>query len=684
MGRRDIVKHSRWHRALGGRAEQAGLYVAAATLPATFQRTLMPRTTMDQGVVTGLSTALNAGITGLVQEAIEVLALGIGGPEASERDPLLWRRTTLAVDLAAIGFGFAIQGQYRQTPDERLFPATAMRTLGYWLSVGGFAGAAVGSVDEMLDLADVRLGMDGRLAKIPPAIPAGLLIATVSEIMWRVREAKDPETGGVLPERFDVAATKAVATGIGIYGGLVGLGVVQRIVAGAMRLAGRRFLPEVPGPVFTFAGHVVAFGLLAGALVIAVDVVERRLEKAESVLEPAFREATSPKVSGGPGSLVSFDTLGKWGRRHVGTVLDRGDISAVMDESSVTDPIRVFIGLDSAATEEARVALAIEELERTGAFDRSRICVISPTGTGYVNYVFADAFEYLSRGDCAMVSIQYSKRPSVLSLDRVWQGRRHFRLLLDAVHDRILSRPPGRRPAVLVFGESLGAQTSQDGFLHQGTKGLQNLGVERALWIGTPFASKWKEQVLRDDGPDIDGRLIGVFDDIHQLQMLDPHVRGAIRYYMVTHDNDAVTKFGLPLLLQAPEWLAHPASGRPAKVPRSQHWSTPVTFVQTLIDMKNAMDVAPGRFAARGHDYRADLAAFVKEAYALPATAEQMERLEAALRRNELRRAVQFGETADETEAADDAEAAGMAAPRPGGDGASAGSADDAAAAALT
>ena len=49
---------------------------------------------------------------------------------------------------------------------------------------------------------------------------------------------------------------------------------------------------------------------------------------------------------------------------------------------------------------------------------------MSPTGTGYLNYVTAEALEFLTRGDVAMVAMQYSLRPSPLSLFRVGIGIR--------------------------------------------------------------------------------------------------------------------------------------------------------------------------------------------------------------------------------------------------------------------
>jgi hypothetical protein len=52
--------------------------------------------------------------------------------------------------------------------------------------------------------------------------------------------------------------------------------------------------------------------------------------------------------------------------------------------------------------------------------------------------------------------------------------------------------------------------------------------------------------------------------------------------------------------------------------------------------MKNAMNVVPGEFVANGHDYRADLARFVREVYDLPCSDAQLEQVEAALRKYEV------------------------------------------------
>ena len=149
--------------------------------------------------------------------------------------------------------------------------------------------------------------------------------------------------------------------------------------------------------------------------------------------------------------------------------------------------------------------------------------------------------------------------------------------------------------------------------------------------------SKWKQEVLNDDRADVDRALVGRFNDFGELEALGAEARRRLRYVMITHANDAVGHFGLDLLVRAPDWLG-PAAGRAATVPGAEQWRSPTTFVQTLVDMKNAANVIPGQFEAKGHDYRADLARFIREVYALPATDTQLAAVEAALRSAELER----------------------------------------------
>ena len=257
--------------------------------------------------------------------------------------------------------------------------------------------------------------------------------------------------------------------------------------------------------------HAASLGALAGAGYHLYGRAMRKIEAGASADEPVLEsdEAarwTGPTVSGGAESLVPWSVLGREGRRHALTFVrpqtfkDRPDgvpdlsIETVMGEPARATPAHVYVSLDSAPTARERADLALAEMERVGAFDRSLIMLVSPTGTGYVNYVAVAAAAYLTRGDVATVTMQYSKRPSPLSLGKVKDAREQNRHLWLRIVERLHHRP-GQLPRVVVFGESLGAHTSQDAFLHWGTLGPQALGIERALWIGTPYLSGWMHEV---------------------------------------------------------------------------------------------------------------------------------------------------------------------------------------------
>jgi uncharacterized membrane protein len=615
---------------IGGRTQQAGTLVAATIMPITFQPTLMPRSALDQALITGISTSLNYAFAALIQDSIEAVALrGAGRSDPAEVDRQTWRRASVALDLAAIGAGLAVQSAVRPRPGERL-PRGGARTAAWWLSATGLAGAVTGVLQELTARRSDRQDLS-----IPVAPFAGAAMAAVNDYRRRRWERQFPGMGA--DENAPVSAGKALAMSLGVTAGLTGLAAGERLFATAVGGVAERVLPGHER-LYRPLGHLAALSAIGGALYGMLRRVDRKIERGAEQVEAAYPiPPTSPLVSGGPGSGVAWDTLSRQGRRNVATAVTADEIERVMGEPALAEPIRVYVGLESAPTEAERVALALAELERTGAFDRSLLMVISPTGTGYVNYVAVESAAYLSRGDIASVTMQYSLRPSPLSLDRVAEGRHHYRMLIDAIHNALAERPPEKRPRMVLFGESLGAWTSQDAFAHRGTQGLLDAGVDRALWIGTPYMSKWKQEVLNGDRPDVDRSLVGRFNDFGEVEALDPEARRKLRYVMITHANDAVGHFGLDLLVRAPDWLG-PAATRAATVPGAEQWRSPTTFVQTLVDMKNAANVIPGEFEAKGHDYRADLARFVREVYALPATDEQLAAVEQVLRAAELER----------------------------------------------
>jgi uncharacterized membrane protein len=620
---------NRRRSSLGGRADQAGLLFAATNAPLAFQRTLMPRATVDQAIVTGLSASANHALVSLVQETIQSAALLLGGQaRARSVDERAWSRVTLGADVAAVGLGIAVQRALRQRHREPL-PRAAARTGGFWLATGGTAGAIVGTLQEVFEAAGVRRGRT--VAVVAPAAGA---LASVSAWLVRRRERLDAD---LPPEEVQASLGKSIAMGLGVALGVSAFGGVERKLADVVA---DKVAAVMPGSdaFWRPLGHAASLTAIGGAMRLLATRAFRRIEHGQESVEAAF-DVPPPNalLSGSRESLVPFETLSRAGRRYVWTVCPEDVIEDVMDEPAVAMPIRAYVGLESAQTEQERVDLAMQELERTGAFDRSWLLVASPTGTGYVNYAAVSIVELLSRGDCATIAMQYSARPSPLSLDRVDEGRRHARLLCAALRDRLAQCPPGKRPKVVLFGESLGAWTSQDAFVDFGTEGLVESGIDYAIWIGTPHFSEWKERVLFDERPDVDRDLIAVCNDIGEWEALDPAARAKARYVMITHYDDGVAVFGPELAIQAPEWLGD-ASTRPASVPKGMRWVPTTTFLQVLVDMKNAANVVPGVFAAKGHDYRADLLPFFHALLGFEATPEQLDRIARWLEEREVMR----------------------------------------------
>jgi uncharacterized membrane protein len=421
--------------------------------------------------------------------------------------------------------------------------------------------------------------------------------------------------------------------GVAVSAGLQGLAFVEGLFVRGVTGAVRRVSPTA-GALAPVVGHTVAIGGLAAGVVAAIEYVNRRAEAGGAAIDAAYTAPPrSRSVSGGPSSGIEWKTLSREGVRFVNMALTPAEIAEVtgVPQDTVREPIRAFAGLASAETVDERVDLVMEELDRLGAFERSVICVASPTGSGYVNYVAVEALEYLTRGDCATVSLQYSLRPSFLSLDRVAMGREQNRALFHALSWRLRAIPDERRPRVVGLGESLGAHTMQDAFLHEGVAGFHRAGIDRALFLGTPAGSKWAKQWrLAPERTDKAGEAVEIASYDEWLAT-PADERARQRFVLLSHHEDPITRFEPALAVQQPSWLG-PVDERPPMIPRAARWAPLTTFLLTLVDTKNAMDVTPGTFVAYGHDYRADLARMVSEAYALPVDDAELLRMEHALR----------------------------------------------------
>lgn len=308
--------------------------------------------------------------------------------------------------------------------------------------------------------------------------------------------------------------------------------------------------------------------------------------------------------SGGPGSRVSWATLGVQGRRFVAGGPSAPQIGHLHASPTAVEPIRVYVGLISAPTPAARTALAMRELQRTGGFRRAAIVVATPSGTGFVNPVAIDPVELMLGGDVASVAMQYSVLPSFLSfaLDgsaSADAGRR----LLSAVLARVRGLPPEDRPAVYVYGESLGAYGSQAAFAGGSTAGLQR--VSGALWIGPTEASGLRKDCWRGRPPARRASRPSALGRSSASRTTRPafasnaSLGGQCGRYL-QHATDPVVWFSPSLAWSQPQWLREPPG---PGVPSHMVWRPVLTFEQVLMDLPPASSTAPGY----GHDYDADV-----------------------------------------------------------------------------
>jgi hypothetical protein len=97
----------------------------------------------------------------------------------------------------------------------------------------------------------------------------------------------------------------------------------------------------------------------------------------------------SSSVSGSKASFVGWNTLGRMGRDFVATATTAEELELFHGAGArLADPVRVYVGVDSAASATERAELAVRELERAGGFDRKVLAVWVPTGTS-ATYGFA-------------------------------------------------------------------------------------------------------------------------------------------------------------------------------------------------------------------------------------------------------------------------------------------------------
>jgi uncharacterized membrane protein len=388
-----------------------------------------------------------------------------------------------------------------------------------------------------------------------------------------------------------------------VFAALVGLG---RLLHGAARWMGA-WLARWMGPRAARAlGAIVVVTLVT--LVVSglfvdgfIAVADRVFATRDTGTHDDATQPTSELRSGGPGSLIAWDSLGRQGRGFTGRGPSAEDIAAFQG-APAEPPIRAYAGLATAADTEERARLAVDDLERAGGFDRAHLLVTTTTGTGWLDPGSMAAFEYVAGGDSAIVGLQYSFLPSWISylVDQP-RAREAGRALFDQVYERWVELPEAERPRLYVTGESLGSFGMEAAFSGEADLRIRTDG---ALFTGPPrFNPLYREFTLgRDaDSPEIepvyrDGRTVRFVSRFEQgIEPTDQPWDGT-RVLYVQHPSDPIVWWEGDLLLSRPDWLREP---RGHDVSDAMRWFPLVTFWQVTIDMPFAVGVPDGH----GHRY---------------------------------------------------------------------------------
>jgi uncharacterized membrane protein len=346
---------------------------------------------------------------------------------------------------------------------------------------------------------------------------------------------------------------------------------------------------------------LVSFWVVSGLFVDFLISSANSFYSARNSSTPAgINQPTNSHRSGSSASLISWDTLGYQGKKFVAGGPNQSQLAA-FSGNAPTEQIRVYVGMDSAKTAGERAQLAVEELKRTGAFDKSILVLATATGTGWLEPHSVDSIEYMYGGDTAIVAQQYSYLPSWISFLVDQQNATEAgQALYDAVYGEWYQMPRETRPKLISYGLSLGSFGGQTPFA-----GVNDLkySIDGALFMGTPNETRLWQTITdnRDNGsyewsPIYQrGRTVR-FATTNQDITKSPQSWQYPRLLYVQHASDPVVWFNFDLLFEKPDWLSEP---RGNDVSTATRWYPIVTFLQIGVDHFISASVPNGH----GHNY---------------------------------------------------------------------------------
>jgi len=330
--------------------------------------------------------------------------------------------------------------------------------------------------------------------------------------------------------------------------------------------------------------------------------------------------------------------MGRQGRAFVSTGPSAEDIDTFSGGGAL-EPIRVYVGLKSADALQERASLVLEELKRSGAFDREVLVLATTTGTGFLDSHGVDPIEYLWNGDTAIAGVQYSFLPSWISLLADQEAvKLTTSTVFTTVYDYWSSLPPQGRPHLYLYGLSLGSYGVESVL---NSVDIINEPIDGALMVGPPFVNPLHADLVaaRDAGsapwvPVVSGGHTVRFTT--ETNALDTPTApwGPTRLVYLQHGSDPVVFFSPSLAWSKPAWL-QPGQRAP-DVSGRMTWFPLVTEWQTLLDLPAAESVPAGY----GHVYsiRANLQAWAAVTQAPDWTSADTERLTALMEKRQAAR----------------------------------------------
>lgn len=369
-------------------------------------------------------------------------------------------------------------------------------------------------------------------------------------------------------------------------------------------LAGRkgRIIPRKLANVLGVLVAALLFWSIASNVLIntAFNALDSSFRELDALQEPERPQPAGAERTGSSASLVKWKELGRMGRRFVASGPTATEISAVTGKPA-QNPVRVYVGLGSRDTAQARARLALEELKRQHGFERRILVVITPTGTGWIDPSAMDTVEYLHHGDVASIAMQYSYLNSPLSL--LFQpeyGAEASRALFAEIYGYWTTLPKDKRPKLYLHGLSLGAMNSE-----KSAELFETIGdpIAGALWSGAPFESRIWRSITANRNPGTpewlpefrDGRFVRFMNQNGPTVPADAPW-GPMRVVYLQYSSDAITFFAYRDAYQAPAWMNAP---RGPDVSPELRWYPVVTMLQLALDMAVATNTPMGY----GHVY---------------------------------------------------------------------------------